>query len=123
MTKNKIIPLIASAAASCCYGSNLGSVVNSWNGTYEEPFNTYLPTGVEYGGGYVWLNYYNFYAQCDPATGSVIRTIKPADPPGYDMGYEDATGYLYVATGGPYITVRESGTGPRGGQQRRERRE
>jgi len=101
----------AALAAGASFASNLGSVVNSWNASYVDPQYYYSPIGVDYGGGYVWVSYSYVYTQRVPKTGSIVSSIYPANFHGNDMGYEDATGYLYLATGNTFVAVRESLTG------------
>ncbi len=105
------VALVACWAAGAFATSYLGSVVNSWYAGYTYGSWHYLPLGLGYGDGHVWIAYGKFFARRVPATGSVASTYTIEGPSGNDLGYANNTKYLYFASGGPYVYVRESTSG------------
>ena len=111
--KHKVLTTVFGVAlATGAYGTSyLGSVVNSWDGTYKIGIVTYQPLGLGSGDGYIWVSHKNFFTKRNPANGSVADVLSFSGPSGDDLGYEARTKYLYFASGGPYVYVRHSGTG------------
>ena len=111
MKTKAIVALVACWAAGAFATSHVGSVVNSWYAGYTHGGWHYFPLGIGHGDGYVWIAYGKFFARRVPTTGSVVSTYGITGPSGNDLGYENNTKYLYFASGGPYVFVRESTSG------------
>ncbi len=110
--KGKVLTIgLAAALAAASYGTSyLGSAIRSWDGTHKIGVVTYQPLGLGFGDGYIWVSHVSFFTKRNPATGSVVDVLSFLGPSGDDLGFEARTKYLYFASGGPYVYVRDSGS-------------
>jgi outer membrane protein assembly factor BamB len=112
MGKRIVVTVFSAAlATTAAGGAYLGSVVNSWDANYSVGPVGYGPIGLCFGDGYIWVCYDGFFTKRNPANGAVVDVLSFSGYSGQDLGYENATGYLYFGTGAPYVYVRSSATG------------
>jgi len=108
--KSEAILLAVALTVTGAIGTYLGSIVTSWNAVHTIGIVGYAPLGIGYGDGYTWITYGNFFTKRIPANGKIVDLLSFPGPSGQGLGYENATKYLYFATGGPYVYVRDSST-------------